>query len=332
MKFVVFGEQRRLGLWEGDTVVDVNNAATAYLSSKMSGSDAAAKATAEAPADLGQFIGAGKAALDLARTAAAHVKGSADQSLVQPVSAVKLHAPWPRRRIFCAGSNYGQHVANYFSNLGQPITCKEVEDETRKHLPGGFTKTPLEVTAADEDVPYPSRTTQLDYEAELAVVIGKYGTDIPESEAKDYIWGITLANDWSDRDVPPSRMPLSFNLMKNFDGSTSLGPCILVDDSDPQDIDITLEVNGQVRQDFNSDQMIYSFAEYIAHLSKDMTLAPGDLLLGGTGEGTAIDLSKRNPDGSAVDLDLFLKVGDVVEIKSPKIGSLCNRVVAKSAT
>jgi 2-keto-4-pentenoate hydratase/2-oxohepta-3-ene-1,7-dioic acid hydratase in catechol pathway len=329
MKIVVFGSQRRVGLWDDDTVVDVNNAAADYLSTKMSKSEAVAKADRDAPADLEKFIVAGKQALELARAAAAHVKGSKDGSLTQRISSVKLHAPWPGRRIFCAGTNYGQHVLNYLTNIGQPKSRKEIEDETRKYDPGGFTKTLLEVTAPDEGLRYPSRTTQLDYEAELAVVIGTRGTDIAAAQAKNYIWGITLANDWSDRDAQFPRIPLSFNLMKNFNGSLSLGPCIIVDDSDPQDIDITLEVNGEVRQDYNTNQMIYSFAEYIAYLSKDLTLLPGDLLLGGTGAGTAADASKRAPDGSPVNLDLFLKVGDVVEIKSPKIGSLRNRVVAK---
>ena len=330
MKIVVFGSQRRVGLWEGDTVVDVTNAAAAYLSTKMGKYEAEAKAAFSAPSDLAGFIAAGDESLDLARKAAEHVKGSKDGSLVQPISSVKLRAPWPGRRIFCAAANYGQHVADAQTNYGNPMTRKDVEEDVRKRDPEGFTKTPIEVMGPDDGVTYPARTTQLDYEGEVAVVVGTPGRDIPLAEAKNHIWGITLANDWSDRDgTQYTKYPASFNLIKNFDCSASLGPCILVDDSDPQDIDIAVEVNGQTRQDYNSDEMIYSFAEYIAYLSKDLTLVPGDVIMGGTGTGTASDQSKRHGDGTPVNLDLFLKVGDVVEIKSPKIGSLRNRILAK---
>jgi 2,4-diketo-3-deoxy-L-fuconate hydrolase len=330
MKIVVFGSQRRVGLWEGDIVVDVNNAAASYLSTKMASSDAERQAAFAAPADLVSFIAAGGEALELTRRAAEHVKGSRDGSLVLPLSLARLHATWPGRRIYCAAANFGQHVADGQTNYGNPMTRQDVEKSTRERPPEGFTKNLVDVLGPDDGVTYPSRTTQLDYEGEVAVVIGLAGRDIPLEEAKNHIWGLTLANDWSDRDgTQDPKFPASLNLMKNFDTCASLGPCILIDDSDPQDIDLTLEVNGELRQDYNSDEMIYSFAEYIAYLSKDITLVPGDVILAGTGTGTAADRSKRHPDGRPVDLDLFLKVGDVVEVKSPKFGSLRNRIVAK---
>jgi acylpyruvate hydrolase len=330
MKIVVFGSQRRVGLWEGDTVVDVNNAAAAYLSLQMSDSEAEAKAALAAPSDLTSFIAAGTEALELARRGANHVKGSKDGSLVLPISLVKLRAPWPRRRIFCAAVNYGQHVADGQTNYGNPMTRKDVEEMIRKRDPEGFTKTPVEAVDPEEEVIYPSRSTQLDYEGELAVVIGARGKDIPLKEAKNYIWGFTLANDLSDRDgTQYPKYPVALNFLKNFDSCIPLGPCILVDSSDPQDFNIITEVNGQKRQDYNTKEMIYSFVEYISYLSKDYTLVPGDVITGGTGTGTAADATKRHPDTTPINLDLFLKVGDVVEIKSPKIGSLRNRVVGK---
>jgi acylpyruvate hydrolase len=332
MKIVVFGSQRRVGLWVGATVVDVNNAAAAYLSTTMSKPEAEAKAAFVAPSDLAGFIAAGTGALDLARKAAEHVKSSKDGSLVQPISLVKLHAPWvgAGRRIFCAAANYGQHVADAQTNYGNPMSREDVEEDVRKRDPEGFTKTPFEVLGHDDGLIYPSRSTQLDYEAEVAVVIGTAGKDIPLADAKDHIWGITLGNDLSDRDgTQHTKHPASFNLIKTFDSCASLGPAILVDETDPQDIDITLEVNGQIRQNYNTEEMIYSFADYIAYLSKDLTLVPGDVIMGGTGTGTAADQSKRHSDGTPVNLDLFLKVGDVVEITSPKIGALRNHIVAK---
>jgi 2-keto-4-pentenoate hydratase/2-oxohepta-3-ene-1,7-dioic acid hydratase in catechol pathway len=330
MKIVVFGSQRRVGLADDDSVVDVNNAVAAYLSSKMSESEARTRADYEAPADLTRFIAAGGSALDVARRAAEHVTGSTDFSLVQPLASARLRAPWPGHRIFCAAANYGQHVADGQTNYGNPMTREDVERETRKRDPEGFTKTPIEVMGPDDGVTYPDRTTQLDYEGEVAVVIGLAGKDIPVDKAESHIWGITLGNDWSDRDgTQDPKHPASLNLMKNFDSCASLGPAILVDGSNPQDLNVRVTVNGEPRQDYNTDEMIYSFAEYISYLSRDLTLVPGDVIMGGTGQGTAADASKRHSDGIPVNLDLFLKVGDVVEVTSPKIGSLRNRIIAK---
>jgi 2,4-didehydro-3-deoxy-L-rhamnonate hydrolase len=330
VKIVVFGAQRRVGLWEGDTVTDVNNAAAAYLAAQASEPEARARADFLAPADLSRFITAGDEALDLARRAAEYMQGSTDSSLVQPAALARLRAPWTGRRIFCAAANYGQHVADAQTNYGNPMTREQVEEQFRSRDPEGFTKAPAEVMGHGDAITYPARTTQLDYEGEVAVVIGRAGRDIPLADATSHIYGITLANDLSARDgTQETKFPASFNLMKTFDNCASLGPCILIDGSDPQDINITTEVNGQLRQDYNSDQMIYSFAEYIAYLSQDLTLVPGDIILGGTGTGTAADQSKRHPDGTPLNLDLFLKVGDVVEVKSPSIGSLINHIVAK---
>ncbi|MCW2627047.1 fumarylacetoacetate hydrolase family protein [Mycobacterium sp.] len=330
MKIVVFGSQRRVGLVDDESVVDVNNAVAAYLSSKMSESEARRRADYEAPADLTRFIAADGSALDIARRCADHVKDSGDSSLIQPLASVRLRAPWPGHRIFCAAANYGQHVADGQTNYGNPMTREDVERETRKRDPEGFTKTPIEVMGPDDGITYPARTTQLDYEGEIAVVIGVAGKDIPLDRAESHIWGITLGNDWSDRDgTQDPKHPASFNLMKNFDNCASLGPAILVDGSNPQDLNVTVTVNGELRQDYNTREMIYSFAEYIAYLSKDLTLVPGDVIMGGTGTGTAADASKRHGDGTPLNLDLFLNVGDVVEVTSPKIGCLRNHIVAK---
>jgi len=182
-----------------------------------------------------------------------------------------------------------------------------------------------------EQITYPSRSTRLDYEAEVAVVIGKRGKDIQVDEAPAYIWGVTLFNDWTDRDaVRPLKLPLSFNLGKNFDCSTSLGPCICVRGGvTPQDTAVALTVNGEVRQSFRTSEMMFSFAEFIAGLSRDFTLLPGDIIAGGTGAGTAMDSSKYDSNRRSLP-DLFLKVGDEVEVSSPLIGVLRNRIVSKS--
>ena len=138
---------------------------------------------------------------------------------------------------------------------------------------------------------------------------------------------MTLLHDWSIRDgMTPSTRPMSYNLAKNFDRSTSMGPCIVVGELDPRSVDVQLRVNGTLRQEYNTREMIFSFGEVLEYLSRDFTFVPGDVIAGGTSVGTAADQTKRAADGSRPK-DLFLKVGDVVEVSSPGIGVLRNRIV-----
>ena len=120
---------------------------------------------------------------------------------------------------------------------------------------------------------------------------------------------------------------MSFNLAKNFDGSTALGPCIVVGELDYQKLQVVTKLNGEVRQDYNTDEMVFSFAEIIEFLSQDFTFRPGDIVSGGTGAGTALDRSKRGADGK-LEPGFFVKAGDVLEVSSPGIGVLRNKVVA----
>ena len=117
---------------------------------------------------------------------------------------------------------------------------------------------------------------------------------------------------------------------KNFDTSVSVGPCVCVgfDAFELQNVVVETRVNGQVRQHYNSAEMVFSFGEFLEHLSRDFTFLPGDLISGGTGAGTAMDTTRPAPDGSTPK-DLFLKVGDEVEVSSPPIGTLHNRIIAK---
>ena len=118
-------------------------------------------------------------------------------------------------------------------------------------------------------------------------------------------------------------------MSKNFNGSFSVGPCIVVgEDVDPANVDVETWVNGELRQRFNTRDMILSFGEYLEYLSADFTFYPGDMIAGGTAAGTAADSSPRSPDGS-VPPDRFLKPGDLVEMRSPQIGTLAARIVAK---
>src|SRR5258708_31515771 len=145
----------------------------------------------------------------------------------------------------------------------------------------------------------------------------------------DYVWVVTILVDWSIR-APreASGGSLNFAFPKNFDGSTSMGPCIAVGETDPTNADLETLVNGERRQRFNTRDMVFSFGEYLEYLSRDFTLYPGDIISGGTAPGTAADSSPLLPDQAPAP-ERFLKPGDVVEMRSPSIGSLRTLVVGK---
>jgi 2-keto-4-pentenoate hydratase/2-oxohepta-3-ene-1,7-dioic acid hydratase in catechol pathway len=329
MRIVTFGPQKRVGLLRDNRVMDINNAVRTCLTKELGAESAALKAQSAAPPDLCAFIEAGPEALDLAEASFVQLGRSTDTSIFPPLALAGIEAPWPGRRIACAGANYAEHIQRLMANMGQPATREQVESDWRSAELQGFWKLPHEVIGDGGDITYPARSTRLDYEAEVAVVIGKKGKDIQIKDAAAYIWGVTLFNDWSDRDaIRPLKIPLSFNFGKNFDCCTSLGPCIAARGVDPQDVSVSLTVNGQQRQSFSTSDMMFSFAELIAGVSRDFTLLPGDIIAGGTGAGTAMDSSKYDSNRKALP-DLFLKVGDEVEISSPSIGILRNRIVAK---
>src|SRR5205814_1730935 len=148
------------------------------------------------------------------------------------VSDVKLHAPWPGRRIACAGGNFGKHLMG-MEPAGSVL--EEVVQKTRDRGQWGFWKVPAEVAGPEDSVSFPRRTRYLDYEGEAAIIIGKRGKDIPAGKIDEYVWGITLLNDWSTRDGSYPTRPMSYNLAKNFDGSTSMGPSIVVGELHCQD-------------------------------------------------------------------------------------------------
>lgn len=305
MKIVVFGPDQRVGALHEDKVIDLN------------------RADASLPDRLDAFIEAGQPALDGARRAIGNARGDA----VMDAKSVRLHAPWPRRRIAMVGGNFADHLAGMATNmLGKHVPVEEAAAEGRKRGQWGFWKSLAEVAASGDDIPYPKRTRYLDYEGEVAIVIGKRGKDIRASDLRDHVWGVTLANDWSIRDNFGTPFIVSYNLPKNFDGSCTLGPCILVGEADCTNVDIETRVNGELRQRFNTRDMLFSFAEVLEYLSRDLSFLPGDIISGGTAAGTAADSTKPNPDGTRP-TDLFLKVGDVVEISSPAIGAITNRVV-----
>jgi 2-keto-4-pentenoate hydratase/2-oxohepta-3-ene-1,7-dioic acid hydratase in catechol pathway len=290
------------------------------------------EAAVRLPARLLSFIETGTAGLEDAQCVIDHFCGAAtdsDNRIVIGVNDVKLHAPWPERRIACVGGNYAAHLLGMWANrLGKTdITVDEVAREAKKAGQWGFWKVPAEVAGPDDTIPFPKRVTYFDYEGEIAIVVGKRGKNIPADKIRDYVWGVTLFHDWSIRDGGGTDRMVSYNLQKNFDGAVSMGPCIVAGELNHQDVDAETRVNGVVRQSYNTREMIWSFGEVLAYLSQDFTFVPGDVIAGGTSAGTAADKSRRGPDGKRP-LDLFLKAGDVVEVSSSKIGRLSNKIVS----
>jgi 2-keto-4-pentenoate hydratase/2-oxohepta-3-ene-1,7-dioic acid hydratase in catechol pathway len=329
MKIVLFGPERRVGALQDERVVDLS-AAFVRLRRDRGQTTAVGDTATLVPSDLRGFIAAGPAGLERAAEALEHVRGGDHVGITHPAGSVRLHAPWaPRARIACAGGNYAEHMAGAQAAMsGSTVTAEEVHRESRAAGPWGFFKVLDHVAGPEEDVTYPTRAARFDYEGEVAVVIGSPARDVVADRAGEVIWGVTLLNDWSIRGDMGQARPLSFNLAKNFDGAASLGPAIVVGELDPQDVSVEVRVSGQVRQSFNSRDMIFSFAEYVEHVTRDFTFQPGDVIAGGTGPGTAMDTTPRGPDGS-ISADRFLSPGDVVEVSSPVIGVLRNRVVAK---
>lgn len=320
-RIVVFGPERRVGVLTHGVVVDVD---AAHALQNRSGNPP--------PSRLQPFIAAGEAALEEARVVATSAVIAGDPAAVHALEDVQLHAPWARpSRIACTGGNFADHMAAAMANLtGRPMSAREAHDQARAAPPWGFFKVLDRVLGPDDPLTYPSRATQLDYEAEVAIVLASALRDASPDAAEHSIWGVTLLNDWSIRDDLGRMTPLSFNLAKNFDGAASMGPCIVVGDVALDDIEVELRVNGALRQSFNTRDMVFSFGECLAHLTRDFTFSPGDVLAGGTGVGTALDASERRADGELAP-DLFLRPGDEVELFSPQIGVLRNRVVAQVA-
>ncbi len=338
MKIVVFGPQKKTGVLRNGDVVDISGAFAKRLGERDNERNPAAYADVLAPSDLGRFIEGGQRALDNAEAALDHLYNSAhDQAgchgeqLIFNADEVRLHAPRPAgARVACFGGNFADHAQAMAERRAERGEGEEVIEDPRERVRSrgfwGFWKIDRESVGHDGQVIYPERAIRLDYEGELAVVLGKQGKNIRADEFADYIWGVTLLGDWSIR-LSPEPGPLKFAMQKNFDTSCSIGPCIVVGELDSLDVEIETVVNGERRQHFNAGEMVFSYGEFLEHLSQDFTFYPGDILSGGTGAGTAADSSPTLEDGKPGP-ERFLKPGDVVEIKSPPIGTLRAHLVA----
>jgi 2-keto-4-pentenoate hydratase/2-oxohepta-3-ene-1,7-dioic acid hydratase in catechol pathway len=260
--------------------------------------------------DMLALIEGGPAVLAAVKALAANPPAAA----VLQAGSVTLMAPIPkpRRNVFCVGRNYMDHVAEGDRTRG--ITNSELPK-----FPQFFTKAPDTVIAPDDWVPAHIGVTEwLDYEVELAAIIGTEGTNIPKEQALSHVFGWTIGNDITGREL--QRRYGQWFKGKSLDRSCPLGPWIIpADELDALNTGIRCFVNGEKRQDSNTSKMIFDVKEIIHQLSLGFTLKPGDVILTGTPEGV----------GYAMVPPRTLKPGDVVECEVDGIGRLKNVVKAQ---
>lgn len=254
----------------------------------------AARRGLQAPADMMELIGAGTAGLQLLAQLAQDAVCFTDAPCAPAVTGCG--------KILCIGLNYRQHA----KECGLPLPPAPVV----------FSKYATALAADGDCIRLLPEYREYDYEAELVVVMGKTARNVSAEEALDYVFGYTCGNDLSTRDLQFARGG-QWDLSKNLDGFAPIGPCVVTADGlDPTDVRIGSRVNGEVRQDASTSDMIFSAAQIIADLSRHLTLLPGDLIFTGTPHGVM--------HGYPADAKNWLKPGDTVEIEIEGIGTLCN--------
>ncbi|MFC0189185.1 fumarylacetoacetate hydrolase family protein [Fictibacillus aquaticus] len=211
----------------------------------------------------------------------------------------------PLKNVFCVGKNYRDHAIEMGS-------ADDIPEDIMV-----FSKAPTSVIGHLESIPHHSDvTSQLDYEGELAVIIGKTGKAIAEGDVQDYIFGYTIINDVTARDLQQKHK--QFLIGKSLDGTCPMGPCITLKQgiTDHGKLSIETKVNGEIRQKGNTSDFIFSIEKTVSELSKGMTLEAGDIIATGTPAGV----------GKGMKPPVFLKEGDIVEITVEGIGTLRNEI------
>jgi acylpyruvate hydrolase len=234
-------------------------------------------------------------------------RGEGGQRLLYAVESVEFLPPVPRAgKILAAGRNFAEHAA-------------EVGGAVPAEGPSGFLKATSTLVGHDRAVIYPEFSRALDYEVELAAIIGRRGKNIPRQSALDYVAGYTIFNDLSARDVQRAESRRGNHLLgKNFDTAGPMGPYLVTADEipEPHRLCLELRVNGELRQRGNTAQMIYDLPALIAHWSQ-MTLVPGDIITSGTPPGVAAGHG---------DDSWYLRHGDVIDATVEGLGTLRNTV------
>lgn len=289
---------RQLGVLQGSQVFDLK-----ALSSIIGGE--------VLPGDMLGLIDQGSEALHRVRLLLDQARGGTPDSVQgHSVEGIQLLAPLdpPRANVVAIGRNYQEHAEESARARGEQVAPPTV-----------FTKAQTTINDPYGDVVIdPAVTKEVDWEAELGVVIGRRGKNISVETALEYVFGYTVVNDISARDIQYARGG-QFFLGKSLDGFCPSGPWIITRDEvlDPQNLQIRLRINGVTKQNANTRDMIHSVAELIAEISRGMTLLPGNLIATGTPAG--VGRGRQPPER--------LQPGDVMETEIAEIGILRNRIV-----
>jgi len=317
------GGIRRLGAMTAKGIVDLNFACACQLK-KAGQAQPYRLADAFVPSDMLGFLQGEKTSMLRAQEALGALKddlesgkisdGENGERLFYKIDEGRLKAPLPNPTSFRDFYTFEEHVKKGFELRGEPMPSEWYE------MPVYYKGNHQSILGPDDEVAWPGFTEKFDYELELACVIGKKGKNIPAEKASDYIAGFTVLNDFSARDVQRKEMKVRLGPAKGKDFATAIGPVLATPDEvgNPRRLKMTAKVNGELWSQGNSGKMHYTFEEMVAFASKDETLYPGDLLGSGTVGG-----------GCGLELDRWVKPGDVIELEIEKIGILRNRVVKK---
>ena len=297
----------RLGVARDGELVDLLRAATALNAPEAR--EASALLT-----DMLALIAAGPQALDRIRELAR----LAPEDATIPLTIARLIAPIPRpaKNLFCVGRNYAEHAAESLRASGDTAPARPPQ------FPNIFTKAVTSVIGPTDNIPYDADLSdELDWEVELGVVIGEGGRNIAREDALTHVFGYTVINDISARDLQ-HRGGAQWFYGKSLDGACPMGPWIVTADEipDPSRLTLTLTVNGVVKQHDTTANMIFDTAALIVYLSRGITLEPGDIIATGTPAGVGFARTPKE----------FLRPDDIMETTIDSIGALRNRVVQAS--
>lgn len=303
MKYATFSAgdgPPQLGIIEGDRIIDIR------------------AIDERAPASLIDFVRGGPAMWRRIAEQAGTLKdrgfkGSGVEGRVHKVDAIRWHAPipYPRKNVFCVGRNYAGHAAESARARGAEVKIPDI--------PMFFTKAPTSVSGPYDDIPCDrSVTQQVDWEAELGVIIGVDGRNIPRHQALQHVFGYTIINDVTARDLQKSHG--QWFKGKTLDAFCPMGPYVITPEEfgDPHAKEVILRVNGVVKQHGNTRDMIFPVDALIESLSRGLTLEASDIIATGTPDG--VGFARTPPE--------FLQDGDIMETEVEGIGTMRNRVVA----
>jgi fumarylacetoacetate (FAA) hydrolase len=313
----------RLGALLGDTVIDLSSAGQWAQENR-------GWSSTNLPDTIVEFLNQGPVAwveahrlLDmLIEETPLELPMSGVHHIGYPLEQVTLHPPLPRPASLRDFNAFEAHVQAAFANRSREVPAEWY----RFHI--FYYANPNQVFGTDQDIQYPAYSQALDYELEIACVIGRSGKDIPAEQAQDYIFGYTILNDWSARDVQQAEMRAGLGPAKGKDFASSLGPWIVTPDELQDratgrpgvfDLEMTAWVNGQERSRGNWKDLHYSFGEMVARASESVFLFPGEVIGSGTvGTGCLLELTRGQGP--------WLEPGDLVELQVERIGRLANRI------